>query len=53
MTSWKTREEGFNDHDFNCIFGSLASGPSAFFGCNTSRIHMCRTVTGLDFISLL
>ena len=36
-TSWELREKGVKKHDFNCIFGSLASGPSAFFRpCNTS-----------------
>ena len=40
-TSWKPREKGVNGHDFNCIFGSLASGPSAFFRpFNTSRYWM-------------
>ena len=35
LKSW--RENGVKDHGFNCIFGSLASGPSTYIDtCNTS-----------------
>ena len=52
-TSWEPREKGVNEHDFNCIFGSLASGPSAFFGLYNTSVRMRCTGDVISFQSWL